>query len=45
MSTDPQSQDTVTPLFVEHGTPRHSAQLRSHYEVSRVIAWDTALIS
>lgn len=43
MSTDPQSQDTVTPLFIEHGTPRHTAELRSHYDLSRAIAWDTAL--
>jgi iron complex outermembrane recepter protein len=43
MSTDPASQDRVTPLFVEHATPRHSAQLRSHYDLSRTIVWDTAL--
>lgn len=43
MSTDPQSQDTVTPLFLEHGTPRHSGELRSHYDVSRAVACDTAL--
>ena len=43
MNTDPGSQDAVTPLFVEHGTPRHDAQLRSHYEFNRGIAWDTGL--
>jgi iron complex outermembrane receptor protein len=39
MRTDPASVDTVTPLFVEKGTPRHSAQLRSHFDFRRGLAW------
>jgi iron complex outermembrane recepter protein len=41
MHTAPTSQDTVTPSFVENGAPRHSAQLRSHLEIRRSVAWDT----
>jgi iron complex outermembrane recepter protein len=42
MRTNAASADTVTPLFVERGTPRHSAQLRSHLILHRDLAWDTA---
>lgn len=41
MHTSPMSQDTVTPFFVENGAPRHSAQLRSHLDFGRGVAWDT----
>lgn len=42
MHTDPFSQDPVTPVFVEHAAPRHSAQLRSHVELGRNLSWDAA---
>ena len=42
MHTKPGSVDTVTPLFIEKGAPRHSAQLRSHVDLARSVAWDAA---
>jgi iron complex outermembrane recepter protein len=40
MHTSLMSQDTITPHFVENGAPRHSAQLRSHLDFGRGVAWD-----
>src|SRR6266478_1091685 len=42
MHPDAASNDIVTPLFVERGSPRHSAQLRSHFDWRRGLAWDTS---
>ena len=42
MHTDPTSSDVVTPLFVEKGAPRHSAQLRSHFDFGHGLAWDVS---
>ena len=42
MHTSTRSEDTLTPLFVEHGVPRHSAQLRSHVSLARAWEWDSA---
>ena len=43
MHTDPTSVDTITPLFVEKGAPHQSAQLRSHVELRKGLAWDAAV--
>jgi iron complex outermembrane recepter protein len=43
MHTDPTSRDMVTPLFVENGAPHNSAQLRSHFDLPRGLAWDTSV--
>lgn len=37
------STDTTTPAFVEHGAPRHSAQLRSRFDIRRNVFWDTSV--
>lgn len=37
------SVDTATPAFVEHGAPRHSAQLRSRFDIRKNIFWDTSI--
>ncbi len=42
MHTDTISADRVTPLFIEKGTPRHSAQLRSHTNLRRDLTWDAS---
>jgi iron complex outermembrane receptor protein len=42
LHTDPSSSDTTTGPFFEGGTPRHGAQLRSHFELHRGLAWDTS---
>jgi iron complex outermembrane recepter protein len=42
MHTDPTSADLVTPLFIERGAPRHSAQLRSHTSLRRDLTWDVS---
>ena len=42
MHTSLTSNDAVTPLFVENGAPRHSAQLRSHYELGQGLSWEAA---
>jgi iron complex outermembrane receptor protein len=42
MHTNPTSIDTATPLFVERGAPRHSAQLRSHLDLRHGVAWDAS---
>ena len=43
MHTDPGSADTQTRLFVEGAAPRHSAQLRSHFEAYHGVAWDASV--
>jgi iron complex outermembrane recepter protein len=43
MHAKPGSADLETPLFVEAGAPRHSAQLRSHYDLRQNLAWDTSV--
>jgi iron complex outermembrane receptor protein len=42
MHTDATSADLVTPLFIERGAPRHSAQLRSHMSLRRNLIWDAS---
>lgn len=42
MHVDPTSADTETPHFVEDGAPRHSAQLRSHFDAEHQLTWDAA---
>jgi iron complex outermembrane receptor protein len=41
MRTEPSSADTITPPFVEGGTPHHSAQIRSHFDLRQNLAWET----
>jgi iron complex outermembrane receptor protein len=36
------SVDSVTAPFIEHGSPRQSAQLRTHYEFGRGWEWNAA---
>jgi iron complex outermembrane recepter protein len=43
MRTFPASLDTTSALFVEHAAPRHSAQLRSRFDLSHGWQWDTAI--
>lgn len=43
MRTAPSSVDTVTPLFVQRGAPRHSAQFRSHVSLPRGLEWQTSI--
>ena len=43
MHTDPSSADTQTGPFVEGASPRHSAQLRSHVEMSHGLSWDASV--
>jgi iron complex outermembrane receptor protein len=40
LHTDPSSHDTTTGPFFEGGTPRNSAQLRSHFDLRQGLAWD-----
>lgn len=42
LHTKPTSQDTITPFFMENGSPHQSAQLRSHFEITRSLAWDAS---
>jgi iron complex outermembrane receptor protein len=42
MRTDPQSADTQTALFVDHGSPDSAIQLRSHFDVSGSLSWDVS---
>ncbi len=41
MHTKPSSADIETGPFVEGGTPRHSAQIRSHFDLRQDLAWET----
>jgi len=43
MHLAPTSEDTISPAFVEHGAPRHSVQLRSHFDLGRGLTWDTSV--
>jgi iron complex outermembrane recepter protein len=43
MHTDATSQDTQTGIFIEGASPRHSAQIRSHFAVRDWLAWDTSV--
>jgi iron complex outermembrane receptor protein len=40
MHTDPTSMDVQTVPFIQGGTPHHSAQLRSHFDVRQDLAWE-----
>jgi iron complex outermembrane receptor protein len=42
MHLDPGSQDTGSVADAEGGSPRHSAQLRSHFDLPGGLGWDTA---
>ncbi len=42
LHTEPSSSDTTTGPFFEGGTPRSSAQLRSHFDLHQGIAWDAS---
>jgi iron complex outermembrane receptor protein len=42
LHTDPSSSDTTTGPFFEGGTPHNSAQLRSHFEFGKGLAWDAS---
>lgn len=42
LHTSAASTDRVTPAFVEKGAPRHSAQLRSHFELRHGLTWDAS---
>lgn len=42
MHTAPNSQDTLTGPFVEGAAPDHMAQLRSHFDLLRTLAWDAS---
>jgi iron complex outermembrane recepter protein len=42
MHTAPSSQDKQTPLFIEGGAPRQSAQLRSHLDLGGGFKWDSS---
>jgi iron complex outermembrane receptor protein len=42
MHTAPTSLDTQTAIFIEGAAPRQSAQLRSHLDLPRGLAWDTS---
>jgi iron complex outermembrane receptor protein len=42
MHTDPSSADTQTGLFVEGAAPRNSAQIRSHFDLSKNVTFDAA---
>lgn len=41
MHAEPSSADAETGRFVEGGTPHHSAQLRSQFDLSRNLAWES----
>jgi len=40
MRPDPTSVDIQTAPFIENGTPHHSAQLRSHFNLRQDLAWE-----
>lgn len=42
LHTKATSQDAITPLFMENGSPQQTAQLRSHLEITRSLSWDAA---
>jgi len=42
MHLDPQSRDTLSVASAEGSSPANSAQLRSHYDVSRGLSWNTS---
>jgi iron complex outermembrane recepter protein len=42
LHTKPQSLDTQTVPFVQGSTPEHAAQLRSHMDLRRNLAWDAS---
>ncbi len=42
MQTGPPSQDTQTVPFVEGAAPHHSAQIRTHFDLSKNLALDAA---
>ena len=42
LQTDPFSQDTNSVTDFEGSNPRHQAQLRSHVDLSRGLAWDAS---
>jgi iron complex outermembrane recepter protein len=42
LHTEPSSSDSTTGPFFEGGTPRNSAQLRSHFDLPHNIAWDVS---
>jgi iron complex outermembrane receptor protein len=42
MHTYPASTDMTSAVSLEHNSPRHSAQLRSHVDVARGFDWDTS---
>jgi len=42
MHTEPISQDTETAPFIEGAAPRHSAQLRSHIDLGKGLAWNAS---
>lgn len=41
MHTRPSSADAETPSFVEGGAPHHSAQIRSHFDLPKNLAWES----
>ena len=43
MHLDPSSRDTTSISDAEGSNPRSSAQLRSHFEMSRALSWDTSV--
>jgi len=43
MRTYSVSKDLGTPLSLEHNAPHNSAQVRSHVDLARAIAWDTSV--
>jgi len=42
LHTEPSSSDITTGPFFQGGTPRSSAQLRSHFDLYQGIAWDAS---
>ena len=40
---DPASQDTTTIPFTQGAVPRHSAQLRSHFQIRPGLTWEAAV--
>jgi iron complex outermembrane recepter protein len=42
MHTYAASTDMTSAASLEHGSPRHSAQLRSHVDIARGFGWDTS---
>ncbi|HYL61397.1 MAG TPA: TonB-dependent receptor [Candidatus Methylomirabilis sp.] len=42
LHTRANSRDTLTAEFVQESTPHHSAQLRSHVDLRRGLAWDAS---